>query len=426
MTRKIRALYLQPAPLFGGAERQAAIVASLLPELGIEVIPMVGPGNVVVEWLRERGVRDVIHSSAFPGGWAKQRGLRRLSLPWRYVTCGLRARREILEAVSTRNIDIIVASLPFAWFVGSLVARSCGIPIVWRAGGARINVWQKVGLWLVTRFLRPELLLCTAEAVRKTFAPFVPAPSAVVPNGVEPGFFMLGTGEAARYRPPGARCVVGCAMRLTRAKRPEDFLMLAARLRDRFPDTRFLLAGNGSRRGPLELMARRVGADNLSFLGFVADMPSFFAACDVVVLPSGSEGCPNVVLEAMAMGKPVVAADVPPVLELVGASNSARVYPLGDVAALSAAVEPLIEKREERRALALRGYIHALRRTARVSAARLAYLMRSVVGGGVTTPTPAVAGLRPQLAAVQSPPPVRAQADTLRRRIPLPDPPRTG
>src|SRR5687767_7162656 len=55
---RIRALYLHPAPLFGGAERQAAYAASLWPEFGVDVLPMVGPGQAVVDWLRQRGVKE--------------------------------------------------------------------------------------------------------------------------------------------------------------------------------------------------------------------------------------------------------------------------------------------------------------------------------------------------------------------------------
>src|SRR6185369_1253755 len=98
--------------------------------------------------------------------WAPQRGLRRLTLPWRYFSCGLRARRQIAELVQEQRSEIIVASLPFAWITGTLVARRAGIPIVWRAGGARINWLQKAGLFILTKWLRPDLLLCNGEAVR--------------------------------------------------------------------------------------------------------------------------------------------------------------------------------------------------------------------------------------------------------------------
>jgi glycosyltransferase involved in cell wall biosynthesis len=350
---RIRALYLQPAPLFGGAERQAAYAASLWPEFGVDVLPVVGPGQAVVDWLRERGVKEFAHTEHFPGGWAKLSGLRRVKLPHRYLLCGVRARAQIAELVARHEADVIVASLPFAWITGTLVAREAGIPIVWRAGGSEINVVQKSAMWMTTRVLRPDLLLCVGEAVRRTFSPLIPAPVAVVRNGVDHSLFRPGNGSGKGYRPEGADCVIGCAERLTLSKRPQDFVALAALLRERFPGARFLLAGEGSQRPWFECMAREAGATNLEFLGYVSDMPSFYETCDIVVLPSGAEGCPNVVLEAMAMGKPIVAAGVAAVLELIRHGDNGLVYELGNIAQFGNLVGSLISDREQRELLAV-------------------------------------------------------------------------
>lgn len=376
---RIRALYLQPAPLFGGAERQAVYAAALWPEFGVDVLPMVGPGQAIVDWMRERGVKELAHTNHFPGGWPKQAGLRRVTLPHRYLACGVRARAQIAKLVSEQQIDVIVASLPFAWITGTLVARSAGIPIVWRAGGSEINVVQKAALWLTTRALRPDLLLCVGEAVRRTFSPLVPAPVAVVRNGVDHSLFRPGGGNGAVYRRPGAELVVGCAERLTLSKRPQDFVSLAARLRQRFPTARFLLAGEGSQRPNFERMARDAGADNLEFLGFVADMPSFYEACDVVVLPSGAEGCPNVVLEAMAMSKPIVAAAVDPVLELIDDEHNGLVFPLGDIDQFATAVGKLLQDRQLRQSLAGEAHSNAQELSAHETAAAVTTLLKQVV-----------------------------------------------
>ncbi len=380
MSRKrVRALYLQPAPLFGGAERQAVNAAALWPEFGIDVLPMVGPGDAIVTWLRERGVKDFVYSQAFPGGWPKQKGLARLTLPWRYLRVGLRARAEMTELVERQMAHVIVASLPFTWITGTLVARSAGIPVVWRAGGARINWVQKTLLWLLTRVLRPDLLLCVSEAVRRTLEPLVPAPIVVVQNGVDREIFRPGVGDAARYRPAGARYVVGCAERLTLLKRPQDFVAMAARLAKRFPDVHFLLAGEGSRRPEFTRLGHKLGAHNLQVLGYVGDMQSFYAACDIVVLPSCAEGCPNVVLEAMAMGKAVVAADADPVLELVRPGIDALVYPVGNVEALSDAVGNLLSNETRRLSLADAACIRARGMTAHTNAGSVASLLKALV-----------------------------------------------
>lgn len=397
VTRKpVRALYLQPAPLFGGAERQAALTTSLMPHFGVEVVPMVGPGPIVADWLRECGVRDIVETKSFPGGWKKQQGLGRLTLPWRYLDCGIEAHNEIARLVDTRGIDIILASLPFAWITGTLVARRAGIPIVWRAGGTYLNVAQRAALWMLTLVQRPDLLLCNSGAVRSTFSPLVPAPVEVVFNGVDQRVFYPGAGDVRRYRPLGASHVIGCAMRLADSKRPQDFVALAAGLMSHYPNARFLLAGEGSRRAQLEEMARQMGARNLSFLGFVADMPSFYAACDLLVLPSRSEGCPNYMLESVAMGKAMVAADIAPVVELVRTTQHALLYPLGDVTELALAVRSLLAAPEHRSALAAQALSRAHQFTARASAAKIAGILERLVAEYSGTIVPSrVVPLRP-------------------------------
>src|SRR5204862_4051738 len=80
---RTRLLYLQPSSTFGGAERQASIVVPLLSKLGFDVTTMVGPSTSGIDWLRENGADDLIHTPNFPGGWPKPRGLGRLALPIR-------------------------------------------------------------------------------------------------------------------------------------------------------------------------------------------------------------------------------------------------------------------------------------------------------------------------------------------------------
>ena len=367
----------------------------LLPQFDVEVIPMVGPGHIVADWLRECGVQGVVESPHFPGGWSKQRGLGRLTLPVRYLSCGMRARAQMASLAREHSIDVIFASLPFAWITGSLVARAAGVPIVWRAGGTYLNVAQRAALWSWTHWQRPDLLLCNSEAVRDTFSPLVPAPVEVVPNGVDRAVFHPGAGAASRFRPVAARYVVGCAMRLADSKRPWDFIELAARLRSSHPDAHFLLAGEGSRRAELEQLARQSGADNLTFLGFVSDMPSFYAACDLLVLPSRSEGCPNYLLEATAMGKAVVASAIAPVVELVRVTENAVLFELGDVDGLCHAVSELLANPERLRVLAERGLSHAEQFSARACAARLAVILRALVAERAAKPGPSRAAARP-------------------------------
>jgi glycosyltransferase involved in cell wall biosynthesis len=74
----------------------------------------------------------------------------------------------------------------------------------------------------------------------------------------------------------------------------------------------------------------------------------WIAGCDVLVLPSRSEGRPLIVLEAMAMGRPVIATDIPGTRELVQHSVTGLLYPAGDAVALAAHLMTLGASRDER------------------------------------------------------------------------------
>ena len=222
-------------------------------------------------------------------------------------------------------------------------------------------------------------MVCNGRAVQSTFSPVIPAPVALVPNGVDTGVFHPGAGDPSRYRPPGASAVVGFAGRLATTKRPADVIALAARLKHLRPGVRVLLAGEGALRAECERLARESGADNVAFLGFVADMPAFFAACDIVVLPSQEEGSSNALLEAMACRKAVVATDIPALVEQVAHGETGLIYPLGDVTALTQAVESLLAEPARREAMAERAFEHARAFTAERAAERLAGLLKGLV-----------------------------------------------
>lgn len=350
-----------------------------LPELGVDTVLVGGPGRIIDGWVRRAPLGRFVHSPNFPGRWASARGLTRLTVPWRYMVTGWRARREFQRIVEREQIDVIVASLPFAWIVGTLVARKAGIPIVWRAGGIQVPLWQRIGLRLLTRFLRPDVLVCNGEAVRRVFEPLVRAPVVVFPNGVNTEKFHPSAGEMERYRPPGARSVVGFAGRLVRSKHPEAVIALAERLREVLPDAHVLVAGDGPERDRSEKKARSLGLENVCFLGFVEDMSSFYAACDVIVLPSETEGCSNVILEAMMSERAVVCADIPPVREFVKHGETGLVYSEGDTDALTDLVREILLRNDARKELARAGRASAQGFTAPVAARRLAELLRGLV-----------------------------------------------
>ncbi len=127
-----------------------------------------------------------------------------------------------------------------------------------------------------------------------------------------------------------------CIGRLSNEKGHEYLLKAIAAIAAAAPrEFRLDLVGTGVLRSSLEDTARSLGiAERCRFLGSHADVRPFFAEADAFVLPSLSEGSPNVLLEAMAARAPILASAVGGIPELVG--DCAMLVPAGDTAALAA------------------------------------------------------------------------------------------
>jgi glycosyltransferase involved in cell wall biosynthesis len=119
----------------------------------------------------------------------------------------------------------------------------------------------------------------------------------------------------------------------------------AATLRPRYPDLTLVLAGDGFERPELEGLAKDLGiADATTFLGWVPnpDLPAYYRAAAVSVIPSLEEGFGIPAAEAMGCEVPVVASDAGGLPEVVEDGVTGRVVPRGDAEALAAAIGDLL------------------------------------------------------------------------------------
>ncbi len=128
-----------------------------------------------------------------------------------------------------------------------------------------------------------------------------------------------GRAESRRYLGiPGDRFAVGWIGRMTAVKRTDDVLIAFKSLRDGGVDAVLCMVGDGPDRLQLEQRAHELGvARDTVFLGYQEDVAPFYAAFDVLVLPSGNEGTPVTVIEALAAERPVVATRVGGVPDVV-------------------------------------------------------------------------------------------------------------
>ena len=153
---------------------------------------------------------------------------------------------------------------------------------------------------------------------------------------------------------PSDALAVGTVTRLMPSKGNEYFIEAARQVVDRLPESRFYIVGEGELQGELEARARSLGlSDRLIFCGFRRDAAEAFAAFDLAVFPSLWEGTPLTVLEALAMGKPIVATDADGLQDVLTNDVDAKIVPRRDASALADAIVSLATDADARQRLAL-------------------------------------------------------------------------
>ena len=151
--------------------------------------------------------------------------------------------------------------------------------------------------------------------------------------------------------------VVGNVAHLRSQKGHDVWLKTAARVLESIPNTSFVIVGREKQRGhqeELETLAARLGiSDRVRFVGFRPDPYPYLAAMDVFLMTSEFEGFPIALVEAMAMGRPVVSTDVGGVGEAIGEEETGLLAAAGDDVALARHVVALLEDAPRREAMAV-------------------------------------------------------------------------
>jgi glycosyltransferase involved in cell wall biosynthesis len=254
-----------------------------------------------------------------------------------------------------RRLDVAVIHMHgqranyFVWLLRRLFPGTWGrVPLVATVHGWVQDKWiRKVVTQLEFVTLRDcDHVITVSERQRTTLLDMGFAPERV--SVVRPGIPYLAaqtrhaaTDEerrAARERwgiAPDAY-VITAVGRLSTEKRFDLYLETCAALAARLPDATFLLVGGGKQEAVLKALAGQLGLDGrLIFTGLTREMDSVYAATDLVMLTSDTEGTPHVLLEAMGSDIPIVSTAVGGIPEFVTSEEHGLLVPPGDSAALA-------------------------------------------------------------------------------------------
>jgi glycosyltransferase involved in cell wall biosynthesis len=239
-----------------------------------------------------------------------------------------------------------------------LAARQAGISGVGAMrndGRSEVRESGPFGGWLNLRV--PRIIAANSQiAIQYAIAKGVPASTLYfLPNVVDTDWF-----KPAGPGPKGPLTLIAVG-RLVKQKRLDRFISILGRLRSEFGlDVRGLIVGPGCQtedlRPELESQARKLGLlpDFVQFRGGVSDMRPVYQEAAICVLTSDFEGTPNVLLEAMASGLPVVATNVGGVPGIVRHGQTGFVMEPDDLEGLIAAIVELVKHSELRTTMAQR------------------------------------------------------------------------
>lgn len=258
---------------------------------------------------------DALNVPIYPGSM-KPGDLSRA--PWKVVSTALKLLKVVLHLQPT----VVHSYLPVATFVGSLAGRISRVPLVISAKRALGTHQDRHGLLRALDLAANSLshrVTVNSVAVRDDVISrdhLDPLRVNLIYNGIDARPFEAASPMRERMREEmgvkPSEAVVTVIANLIPYKGHFDFLKSASIVAGELPRVWFWLVGEDRGLQPdLEQMARRLGiAHRVEFMGRRYDVPALLAASDLSVLPSHEEGFSNVILEAMAAARPVVATEV--------------------------------------------------------------------------------------------------------------------
>ena len=307
-------------------------------------------------WLREHGwaVLVVAQPDSRLLAEAERAGLPALPVRMRHAI-DARAFVALRQLFASRGAGLVHTHSSVDSWLGGLAARSLGLPVV-RSRHVTIAVPRR----RVLVYRLAHRILTSAERVKTilTEAGVDPRKILAVPPGVDTARFHPGlSGAAVRAELGLAGPVVGLVANIRGSKGHDVFLDAAREVLVAVPDARFLIVGDGVGYEDVRARVERLGlAPAVLMTGFRRDVPDVMAALDLLVLPSiRSEATSQVIVQALAVGTPVVATSIGGSPEVIRDGDTGRLVPPNDAHALAEAIVATLRDPARARAMAHTG-----------------------------------------------------------------------
>ncbi len=333
-----RILQIIPSLDRSGAEKQMLLLSTRLPRDEFEVhVCALTRGGPLVDDLRAAGIPVTV-----------------IGKRWKFDPL---AYWRLEQHVRRLKPDLVQTWLFAGNAYGRAAALCSGVPVI-VASERCVDPWKQGYQHAIDRHLarRTAALVVNSPGVRDFYQRHGIPPTLfrIIPNGVELSQASLrpqktGSREAllAELGLPAQSRLIAAVGRLWPQKRVKDLIWATDLLRVMRDDVHLLVIGDGPQRAALQRYRHLCRMDDhVHFLGLRDDVPSLLPHCDLLWLASQYEGLPNVVLEAMAAGIPVVATNIPGTRDLVVPSETGYLVSVGQRAEFARWANKLLDDPE--------------------------------------------------------------------------------
>jgi glycosyltransferase involved in cell wall biosynthesis len=257
---------------------------------------------------------------------------------------------KIKKIVRDHHIDLIHTHSGHGHTLGVLAAQfGAGVPVV---VSKRTDYPVKNNTFSRWKFNHPSIarFLCVSDKIREIISVDLknPALAKTVYSGIDMDRFPHTPSINIRTLAgiPMESSVVVSTAAISAQKDYGTFLKVAQNLQVLHPDLHFVICGEGPLEESIRAQAKDLGLEkNVHFLGFRKDLPQFLGSADAFLITSKEEGLGTSILDAFAVGLPVVATAAGGIPEIVKHSETGLLAPVGDHAMLATHVENIVYAR---------------------------------------------------------------------------------
>jgi len=328
----IKISFLIPSSEIGGTERMLLLMIENLPS-DVFYPPVVftikGYGRFTDE-LKSRGIKTYTFNLK--------------SRPFDFI--------KLLYCLKKEAPDILHSFLFYGNITGRIAGRILKIPVV-ISSQRSTDPWRKRYHWIIDRLTMrwTDMVISNSFTGRDVLIEkgrITPEKVVVIPNGIKT-FKDVRKATREQLGVGPSEYIIGTVGNLREAKGQGYIILSAPLVLERFPETRFIIVGEGGLKGALIKETERLGiSDRFIFTGFVDNPAGIISLFDIFVFPSLWEGCPVGLLEAMALGKSCVAFPVGDIPYIIEDGISGLLVEYRSVEGLATAIITLLKDRKLR------------------------------------------------------------------------------